>query len=227
MTSTTYPTDIGFNFGGRGKSRAFSFFGAAITTISNLRTQNWLGSGTAVDVLSGSATTAERLQKLVWVVNGRESRIEFPVGNLSDAVGVQVGAPQLLDEIKERLALSVTQIAEMFGVTRKTVYDWYEGAEPRTSMLQRIETIVDVIHLGGIKGDLARIKFVWNIPLSGKTLLSVLNDDSLDRISLRTSLIEKLNELALFLSTPSSQTKEPSVFLGDAHLAEFDRRSGF
>ena len=50
-----------------------------------------------------------------------------------------------LDLIKERLAISITQMAELFGVTRKSIYDWYEGKGQRSAKSNRMEILIDVL----------------------------------------------------------------------------------
>lgn len=128
-----------------------------------------------------------------------------------------------LNGIKETLGLSVTQIAELFNVTRKSVYDWYEGVEPRSSKANRIEALIDVLQNAPVGMDLRRVKFVWNIPVAGDSFLSVLNDDRLDSLTLKTKLSTKLNELATRLATTETQERNRYKDTGDASLAEFDR----
>lgn len=123
-----------------------------------------------------------------------------------------------LNEIKDRLALSITQMAELFGVTRKSVYDWYDGAEPRFAVLNCMETLIDVLN-SMLEIDLQRLKIVWNIPVSGQSFRSVFNDDKLESNSLK----EKINKLSPRLVKKVSAVPKTTIQLGEAHLAEFDR----
>lgn len=130
-----------------------------------------------------------------------------------------------LDEIKNRFSLSITQMAELFGVTRKAVYDWYEGAEPRSLTTSRIEVLLDVAEQLPNGVDLRRLKTVWNIPVSGRSFRSVFCDDSLDTENLRSALLAKLHELLPRMAATTSPAHKASVVLGEGHLSEFDRRA--
>ena len=136
-----------------------------------------------------------------------------------------VAITERLDLIKDRLVLSITQLAELFGVTRKTVYDWYEGTEPRRTATSRMEILINVLNGVSPEVDLARLKAVWNIPVSGKSFRTVFGDDNMDAVTLQKALAEKLNELSTrMVATTSSIQKSTSQF-GDSQLAEFDRRT--
>lgn len=149
---------------------------------------------------------------------------ELPAKQVSDTVAPQsLALAERLNSIKEALGLSVTQIAELFGVTRKSVYDWYEGVEPRSSKINRIEVLVDILQNSAANIDLRRVKFVWNIPENGSSFLSVLNDDRLDSSALKTKLSSKLHELAPRLARKDTQEHSRSSSFGEASLIEFDR----
>jgi DNA-binding transcriptional regulator YiaG len=132
-----------------------------------------------------------------------------------------------LDLIKDRLALSITQMSELFGVTRKAVYDWYEGAEPRAAMINRIETLIDIINTARPEIDLQRLKAVWNIPISGRSFLMVFGDDSIGIDTLRTTLVEKLDDLSPRMVKKTNSTQKTTSQIGESRLAEFDRRADF
>jgi hypothetical protein len=132
-----------------------------------------------------------------------------------------------LDLIKDRLALSITQMSELFGVTRKAVYDWYEGAEPRAAMINRIETLIDIINTARPDIDLQRLKAVWNIPVSGRSFIMVFGDDSISIDTLRTTLVEKLDDLSPRMVKKTNSTQKTTSQFGESRLAEFDRRADF
>lgn len=134
-----------------------------------------------------------------------------------------VSLNQRLDLIKSRLSLSITQLADLFGVTRKAIYDWYEGAEPRRIMMSRIEILIDVLETVPPEVDLRRLKALWNIPISGKSFRAVFDDE--DIASLRTVLAEKLNELSPRMVATTSSMRKTATHFGEAHLAEVDRRT--
>jgi len=136
-----------------------------------------------------------------------------------------VAVAERLDLIKDHLALSITQLAELFGVTRKTVYDWYEGTEPRRNAVNRMEMLIEVLNRASPKVDLARLKAVWNIPVSGTSFRAVLGDDNLDADTLQKALLEKLNELSTRMVATTSPMRKTTSQFGEAQLAEFERRT--
>jgi DNA-binding transcriptional regulator YiaG len=136
-----------------------------------------------------------------------------------------VAITERLDLIKDRLVLSITQLAELFGVTRKTVYDWYEGTEPRRNATSRMEILIDMLNGVSPEVDLARLKAVWNIPVSGKSFRTVFGDDNIDIETLQKALAEKLNELSTRMVATTSPIQKSTSQFGDSQLAEFDRRT--
>lgn len=133
-----------------------------------------------------------------------------------------------LNQIKDRFAWSVTQMAELFGVTRKSVYDWYEGAEPRGATASRIEILFEVMNSTNAEVDLKRLKSIWNINVSERSFRAIFMDDKLDTSTLRTELTEKLHELSSRMVTNNNSTHKTKFSLyGEAHLAEFDRKADF
>lgn len=164
------------------------------------------------------------------LVNEQRVRVELNEGQYAQealqATSVQpIIISERLDLIKDRLALSITQLAELFGVTRKTVYDWYDGTEPRRNAINRIESLIEVLNRYS-ELDLARLKTVWSIPVSGKSFRAVLNDEHLDSGNIQNALAEKLDELSARMVVTTSTMQKITAQLGDAQLAEFDRRTG-
>jgi len=162
--------------------------------------------------------------KPVFVVvsnNGSEVATREPVLTQSAAVA------QRLDLIKEGLRLSITQMAELFGVTRKSVYDWYEGKGQRSSTAARMEALIDVLDSVQPETDLGRLKAVWNIAISGRSFRDVFSDDELDAAALRAALNEKLNELSPRLVEAPRLVEKRAIPLGESQLAEYDRRADF
>lgn len=136
-----------------------------------------------------------------------------------------VAVAERLDLIKDHLALSITQLAELFGVTRKTVYDWYEGTEPRPKAVNRMEILIEVLNKASPEVDLARLKAVWNVPVSGTSFRAVLGDDNLNADTLQKALLEKLNELSTRMVATTSPMRKTASQFGEAQLAEFERRT--
>lgn len=147
---------------------------------------------------------------------------------LKDVATVQsVALAQRLDSIKDRLALSVTQMSELFGVTRKSIYDWYEGKGQRSATALRMEILIDALSSPPPEVDLRRLKAVWNIAVSGESFRDVFGNDKLDTAALLAALIEKLHELSPRMVATTAPLRQTAPQIGEAHLAEFDRRADF
>ncbi|MDH4610308.1 hypothetical protein [Pseudomonas sp. BN102] len=132
----------------------------------------------------------------------------------------KLSTKERLGNVQSCLDLSITQMSELFGVTRKAVYDWMDGAEPRSAALSRIVLLEDII--ASTKGvDLKRLKTVWNLPVSGRSFKQVLADDALDKGDLLKEALAKISELAPRMGM--AKIKGSDVFLGDAHLTDIDR----
>lgn len=131
-----------------------------------------------------------------------------------------------LGPIKEQLALSVTQLAELFGVTRKSIYDWYDGKEPRSSTEKRLEILTEALRTIPDNADLKRLKVVWNIPLSGKSFREVYNN-TLDDETLLNELQKKLAELSPKLIKKNKSRRKSTTTTGENHFIETDRHADF
>jgi len=144
--------------------------------------------------------------------------------NLKSAVtSNQISAAEQLDEIKNSLGLSVTQMAELFGVTRKTIYDWFEGVEPRANAMNRIDVMLDVLHETSQDVDIRKLRTVWSFIVSERSFLATFNDYNIDATTLRVALAEKLHELYPRLVKSSAAPSLSTTKIGNAHLAEFER----
>lgn len=182
---------------------------------------------TAIDPASGT-------QPFVFI-NGIKLAVELgdTVYNTDDAIAKQQehshNTVADLETIKDHLALTVTQLAELFGVTRKSVYDWYEGAAPRASMLLRIEAMKRLIAARRSSIDFRKLKTVWHIPISGSSFLVTLNDDhsDRDRNSLETHLASKLDELHSLMVAPDLQPRSTETKFNSGSLVEFERHGNF
>lgn len=135
-----------------------------------------------------------------------------------------------LDQIKEQLALSVTQIAELFNVTRKSVYDWYEGAIPHTNKVSRMEVLIAVLSNSPASIDLRRLKSVWNIDIGDRSFREVFNDEHLDNANLQNAIATKLNELSPRMVTANklvAHRTKSNVNIGEAHFSDFERQADY
>ncbi|WP_157763359.1 hypothetical protein [Pseudomonas citronellolis] len=153
----------------------------------------------------------------------------FEVGAFSSTDDAGSGAEKFLPpaataekltSIQSTLGLSITQLAEIFGVTRKTVYDWFDGTEPRTALSGKIDVLSEVIaNNSGV--DLKRLKSVWGIPVSGKSFRELLAEDGLDRESMVRQASAKLAELGPRIG--AGRARVSGVKLGNANLSDIDR----
>lgn len=162
------------------------------------------------------------------LVDDQRVRIEFRknqqtelLKKISTVQSIAMG--ERLNLIKDHLSLSVTQLAELFGVTRKTVYDWYDGTEPRPKTINRTEILLDVLNRAPPEVDLAKLKTIWSIPVSGASFRKVFSDDNMDAETLQNALVEKLNELSSRMVSTANPMRKTIPKFGEAQLAEFDR----
>lgn len=127
-----------------------------------------------------------------------------------------------LTSVQDQLSLSITQVAELFGVTRKSVYDWYDDKSmPRAATVNRAEILLDIIKESPLDIDLSRLKTVWNIPTSGRSFLAVLNDESLSVGELKSFALEKIVELSPRLGQATNRSID--MRQGTSHLIDVDR----
>jgi transcriptional regulator with XRE-family HTH domain len=98
-----------------------------------------------------------------------------------------------LETVQKRLGLSITQVAELLGVTRKSVYDWFDGkSSPRASAIQKVEALNDIINESPTGIDITRLKTVWNIPTDGESFLNLLKDEAIPVDLLKEKALAKL-----------------------------------
>lgn len=145
--------------------------------------------------------------------------------NPSDDIAIDTGpVVRALDYIRDNLALSMTQLAELFGVTRKSVYDWYDGAAPRNNTFKRIHVLRDVIADNSAAADgLRQLKSVWDIEINGNSFRSLLDADNLDDAEMRVALNGKLNELSSRMVPITVASRRGSKPQGKAWLVDIER----
>lgn len=89
------------------------------------------------------------------------------------------------DQVREllaALALNKSQLADVLGVSRPTLYDWFDGKEPNAANAERLEALLRLISRAGVTGTRPlNARFVRR-PLreSGPSLLDALRLDPLD-----------------------------------------------
>ena len=109
-----------------------------------------------------------------------------------------VSKSQVLLKLRESFGLNLSQLARVFGVTRQTVYDWLQGAEPRASVAAKFWRLSEVAKQMDALG-IARPSSVLCKPLEGqRTLLELLESDG--------PLEEAIAGLPAFLSREATAT---------------------
>lgn len=91
---------------------------------------------------------------------------------------ILISVAQQVILIRDALGLKMSELAQIFGVTRPTAYAWINGSEPKPEIkikIFRLRRFVDELHGAGI----ARLDRFTRIPLyNGKSLLDSLKADS-------------------------------------------------
>lgn len=126
-----------------------------------------------------------------------------------------------LEKTQADLGLSITQLSQFFGVTRKSVYDWLDGTAPRSSNGKRLDIINAVISANNSAFDLSRLKTVWLTSINGSSFMDVISDEALSDDKKIEAALNKLNELAPRLGTREKSARK--TYLGNAHTTDFDR----
>jgi transcriptional regulator with XRE-family HTH domain len=82
-----------------------------------------------------------------------------------------------LTKIRASLGLSMTEMAQVFNVSRTALYGWFNGTIPHAKQIRRINEVFSFAELAGTY-QLQRMDLLKNIPLvRGKTLLQVLTSN--------------------------------------------------
>lgn len=128
-----------------------------------------------------------------------------------------------LDLVRQRLALSDTQLGALFGVSRKVVFDWYESGVMCHADKARLEVLIEVLAALPETMALPRLTGVWQIPIDGQSFIAVFGDNYLTVDALHVALKEKLLALSPRLVQRDSVLRRSIAHSGVAHLVEFDR----
>jgi transcriptional regulator with XRE-family HTH domain len=95
-------------------------------------------------------------------------------------------------EVMAGLNLNKTQLAEVLGVSRPTLYDWLEGKEPNAANAQRLTGLVRILVNAGVTAaDSISPRFVRESLNDGEpSLLEMLTADTLDEARVAKVLAE-------------------------------------
>ena len=85
-------------------------------------------------------------------------------------------------EVLAALSLNKTQLAEVLGVSRPTLYDWLEGKEPNAGNAQRLAHLVELLANAGVTAAHSLSPRFVRQPLNDgePSLLDLLKADELD-----------------------------------------------
>ena len=164
---------------------------------------------------------------LMFIVDGQPMVVRLKVSsgeNETTQYPEVLSTAERLDMVKSLLKISVTQLSDLFGVTRKSVYDWYEGKGPRAPMSGRIDSLIDAL-AGVPDANLRKLAAMWNIALPGGSFRSTLQSATLTGYDLTAALVAKLNELSVEMSAAARPSRRSAVYVGESNIADIDLRS--
>jgi len=95
-------------------------------------------------------------------------------------------------EILAALSLNKSELAEVLGVSRPTLYDWLNGGEPNIQNARRLNDLIHLLQAAGITSATPLGTRFVRRPLGDhrKPLLGVLIEDAWDRVTLSRHLHE-------------------------------------
>lgn len=87
-------------------------------------------------------------------------------------------------EIQYRLGLNKSQLADIFRVSRPTLYEWLDGGLPQLDNQRRIESVEELL-LALPTGARLNARFVRKSRKEGKSLLDLLGEEKIDETRVR------------------------------------------
>lgn len=109
-------------------------------------------------------------------------------------------------EAMAALSLNKSQLADVLGVSRPTLYEWLDGKEPNASNSQRLTTLVHLLASAGVTSSNSISPRFLRLVVSesGKSLLEALSAEAIDE-QLISSLLREAKSL-----TGQSQSRRVS-----------------
>jgi len=168
-----------------------------------------------------SLTTAPcltaRLGTSNW--NFRVKDAEHPVRETDRYLPVSNTPTENLAQIREVLQVSVTEIANLFGVSRQAIYDWQAGKGISSEHAEKLEMLAKATTILAPAGVPVSQLLRRRLP-GGKTFLEIVKDgDSAELAALKLLDLAKRDlEQRQRLEARLSGRKRPSIDRGDMGL---------
>lgn len=127
-------------------------------------------------VLGGVPTRDWREDLNILATSIYSSHSSLRAAAFSSPHAVVIG--DVLDDVKwlkENFSLSMSEMAGLFNVTRKAVYDWFDGSRPRQQMSEKIACVREILEKGIQKEHRRFVRQFWNTRgENGAALIDVL-----------------------------------------------------
>ncbi len=97
-----------------------------------------------------------------------------------------------LESLQAALSLNKSQLAQVLAVSRPTLYDWFQGKQPKPSNADRLQFLLQLLAREGISGSTPlNARFVRRpLDLESPTLIAVLASSEIDEEQVRPVLAE-------------------------------------
>jgi len=145
----------------------------------------------------------------------------------------QPTAVGILALVQNTFGLRVTQLADVFQVSRRSIYDWLGGKEPsRDDNIERLNKIHEILLLCKSIGatDSASIGRLAKRPIvADKSLLDLLSEPTLDAASIQsayTQINEEIAKLNSRIAASRTLVNPKGQLSNDEIAAELDRLAG-
>lgn len=116
---------------------------------------------------SGGSATIESLMARQYLLDPSSTSIRFSRVNV-------LSTAEQLDYLRDNLGLSITDLSELLGVARPTVYAWLKGADVRSEHTERLASLFQAGQALD-SSDILSVSRLLRRPLSnGMTLLDLM-----------------------------------------------------